>query len=145
MLPVSIQSFFYAFCGYFHIAAAPECGPYPGIENGTVSTLESTVFINGAQANYSCSEGCELQGSRSLRCLILDINLQQTTQWVNETGQEDIPSCFCPTAGGLQINYHTLYNQICLPLLLLLLKLQNLPPLLLRLLGALSPAVHIRT
>ena len=104
--------FFYAFCSYFHIAAAPECGPYPGIENGTVLTLESTVFINGAQANYSCSDGCNLQGSRYLRCLILDIYLQRTTQWVNETGQEDTPSCFCPTTGRLQINYHTLYIQI---------------------------------
>ena len=114
MLHVSIYTNVHCVVKFLHpyIGAAPECGPNPGIENGTVLTLESTVFINGAQANYSCNDGCELQGSRSLQCLILIAGLSTTKQWVNETGQEDTPSCFCPTTGRLQINYHTLYIKI---------------------------------
>ena len=83
------------------IVTALTCGEhYPTITNGNVSTLEPVeIDINGAQANYSCNDGCHLFGSRSLRCQILatgPLNSQVSSQWVNESGKFYAPSCLCP-------------------------------------------------
>ena len=58
--------------------------------------LESnTSDINGAQANYSCNDGCTLEGSKSLRCKISERNFVSHSEWVNETSDLHTPRCLC--------------------------------------------------
>ncbi|CAI8027913.1 hypothetical protein GBAR_LOCUS15899 [Geodia barretti] len=97
----------------FHVTS-PKCDkPVPSIENGHVSTLESNESdINGAQANYSCNDGCELEGSKSLRCQIVVTNHLATSQWVNDTEQNEMPSCSCTPPGITPTHTFTVSNKI---------------------------------
>ena len=97
---------------HYNFVAALECDKlHPSIENGRVSTLESAESdINGAQANYSCNDGCELEGSKSLRCQIVVTGHIATSQWVNDTEQNKMPSCSCPPPGRLYLPQHSCLN-----------------------------------
>ena len=49
--------------------------------------------IVGAQANYSCSDGCDLHGSSSLRCRSMGSPVNDY-EWVDESTSIS-PSCIC--------------------------------------------------
>ena len=68
-----------------HISKALECGDPPTISNAVVATGGS-VYIIGSQANYSCHDGCGLQGGDSLTCVLKN----STAIWTGQT-----PSCSC--------------------------------------------------
>lgn len=70
--------------------------PHPTIYGGNATTLESTdTDIEGAQVNYSCNNGCELQGSNSLRCTVEVIAGLSQSEWVDDRGVITTPSCSC--------------------------------------------------
>ena len=76
---------------------ALECAePFPNITGGSAMYLESTKSdIVGSQVNYSCNSSCALQGSSSLRCKVVVMNGQPTSEWIDEMGNASIPSCTC--------------------------------------------------
>ena len=81
----------------FVLLAAVDCTkPHPTIYGGIATTSESTDNdIEGAQVNYSCNNGCKLQGSNSLRCTVEVIAGLPQSEWVDDRGDVTTPSCSC--------------------------------------------------
>ena len=73
---------------YWNLSPAPDCDSQPPkVNNATISTHETgSMFIIGSQVNYSCSEGCMLQGNYSLTCQVQ----YHVATW------PDPPTCSCP-------------------------------------------------
>ena len=87
-------------CNLSLFLAAVDCTkPHPTIYGGNATTLESTdTDIQGAQVNYSCNNGCELEGSNSLRCSVKVIAGLLQSEWVDDRGDTGVvttPSCSC--------------------------------------------------